>query len=66
MVKVQDQVYHFTGSLLPDSGEEPKFLQIYSAGDGEMGNWEVDIRHRHLKKKLFLICRKCCISIIIM
>jgi len=27
--KVQGQVYHLTGSLLPVSPEEPKFLQIY-------------------------------------
>jgi hypothetical protein len=31
--KVQGQVYHRTGSLLPLSGEEPKFLQIYFMGD---------------------------------
>jgi hypothetical protein len=31
--KVQGQVYHRVGSLLPPSNEEPKFLQIYFMGD---------------------------------
>ncbi|PAA84583.1 hypothetical protein BOX15_Mlig017082g4 [Macrostomum lignano] len=31
--KVQGQVYHLVGSLLPLQGEEPKFLQIYFMGD---------------------------------
>ncbi|CAF1558848.1 unnamed protein product [Rotaria magnacalcarata] len=31
--KVQGQVYHRVGSLLPSSDEEPKFLQIYFMGD---------------------------------
>ena len=31
--KVQGQVYHTIGSLLPMAGEEPKFLQIYFIGD---------------------------------
>src|ERR1700761_9408383 len=31
--KVQGQVYHRVGSLLPATNEEPKFLQIYFMGD---------------------------------
>jgi hypothetical protein len=31
--RVQGQVYHRIGSLLPLSNEEPKFLQIYFMGD---------------------------------
>ena len=31
--KVQGQVYHRVGSLLPPANEEPKFLQIYFMGD---------------------------------
>ena len=31
--KVQGQVYHLTGSLLPVSPEEPKFMQIYFIAD---------------------------------
>ncbi len=31
--KVQGQVYHTIGSVLPITGEEAKFLQIYSIGD---------------------------------
>ena len=31
--KVQGQVYHRVGSLLPPENEEPKFLQIYFMGD---------------------------------
>ncbi|CAF3947988.1 unnamed protein product [Rotaria magnacalcarata] len=31
--KVQGQVYHRVGSLLPSSDEAPKFLQIYFMGD---------------------------------
>ena len=31
--KVQGQVYHTIGSLLPMAGEEAKFLQIYFIGD---------------------------------
>jgi hypothetical protein len=31
--KVQGQVYHLVGSLLPASNEEHKFLQIYCMGD---------------------------------
>ena len=31
--RVQGQVYHSIGSLLPPSNEEPKFLQIYFMGD---------------------------------
>jgi len=31
--KVQGQVYHRVGSLLPPTNEEPKFLQIYFMGD---------------------------------
>ncbi|CAF4665941.1 unnamed protein product, partial [Rotaria sp. Silwood2] len=31
--KVQGQVYHRIGSLLPPTNEEPKFLQIYFMGD---------------------------------
>jgi len=33
--KVQGQVYHLVGSLLPTGTEEPKFLQIYFMGDSE-------------------------------
>ncbi|KAK4320910.1 hypothetical protein Pmani_008282 [Petrolisthes manimaculis] len=33
--KVQGQVYHLIGSLLPQTAEEPKFLQIYFMGDKE-------------------------------
>ena len=33
--KVQGQVYHLVGSLLPALQEEPKFLQIYFVGDDE-------------------------------
>ncbi|KAE9542315.1 hypothetical protein AGLY_003442, partial [Aphis glycines] len=33
--KVQGQVYHLTGFLLPTSTEEQKFLQIYFMGDSE-------------------------------
>ena len=31
--KVQGQVYHRVGSLLPSTNEEPQFLQIYFMGD---------------------------------
>jgi len=31
--KVQGQIYHNIGSLLPHNGEEPQFLQIYFMGD---------------------------------
>ena len=31
--KIQGQVYHLMGSLLPQSGEEHKFLQIYFIGN---------------------------------
>ncbi|XP_067931940.1 uncharacterized protein [Watersipora subatra] len=31
--KVQGQVYHLIGSLLPIPGEQPQFLQIYFMGD---------------------------------
>jgi hypothetical protein len=31
--KVQGQIYHRVGSLLPTSFAEPQFLQIYSMGD---------------------------------
>ena len=31
--KIQGQVYHCVGSLLPPSNEEHKFLQIYFMGD---------------------------------
>ena len=30
--KIQGQIYHKVGSLLPDPNEEPKFLQIYFLG----------------------------------
>jgi len=33
--KVQGQVYHLAGSLLPAAGEPPQFLQIYFMGDTE-------------------------------
>lgn len=33
--KVQGQVYHLAGSLLPTGTEEPKFLLIYFMGDSE-------------------------------
>ncbi|KAK4326712.1 hypothetical protein Pmani_002731 [Petrolisthes manimaculis] len=33
--KVQGQVYHLIDSLLPQTGEELKFLQIYIMGDKE-------------------------------
>ncbi|CAF1385237.1 unnamed protein product [Adineta ricciae] len=32
-IRVQGQVYHPVGSLLPPSNDEPKFLQIYFMGD---------------------------------
>lgn len=31
--KVQGQVHHLAGSLLPNNPDEPKFLQIYFMGD---------------------------------
>jgi hypothetical protein len=31
--KVQGQIYHRVGSLLPTSGADPQFLQIYFMGD---------------------------------
>ena len=31
--KIQGQVYHHIGSLLPLQNEEPKFLQVYFVGD---------------------------------
>ena len=31
-VKIEGMLYHRIGSLLPDQGEEPKFLQIYFVG----------------------------------
>ena len=33
--KVQGQIYHKAGSLLPAAGETPKFLQIYFIGNPE-------------------------------
>lgn len=33
MFKVQSQIYHKVGSLLPTANESPKFLQIYFMGD---------------------------------
>jgi hypothetical protein len=36
--KIQGQVYHRIGSLLPVQGEDPKFLQIYFVGSGETKN----------------------------
>lgn len=34
--KIQGQVYHLIGSLLPHTNQEPKFLQIYFLGSDEM------------------------------
>lgn len=34
--KVQGQIYHRVGSLLPMSDETPKFLQVYFIGDEEL------------------------------
>jgi hypothetical protein len=31
--KVQGQVYHLTGSLLPKAGGQAQFLQVYFMGD---------------------------------
>jgi hypothetical protein len=33
--KIQGQVYHRIGSLMPVEDEEPKFLQLYFVGSGE-------------------------------
>lgn len=41
--KVQGQVYHRIGSLLPRENETAKFLQIYFLGDEDL---EADIRTR--------------------
>jgi len=34
--KVQGQLYHEVGSLLPSTNEEPTFLQIYFMENGEL------------------------------
>lgn len=39
--KVQGQIYHKVGSLLPIPDETPKFLQVYFMGDEQL---EVDQR----------------------
>ncbi|XP_036357131.1 uncharacterized protein LOC118762544 [Octopus sinensis] len=39
--KVQGQVYHFMGSLMPQLNEPAKFLQIYFMGDSQ---WQCDRR----------------------
>ncbi|XP_060866431.1 uncharacterized protein LOC132942139 [Metopolophium dirhodum] len=33
--KIEDQVYHLIGSLLPQSGQNPQFLQIYFISDAD-------------------------------
>ena len=33
--KVERQVYHVIGSLLPSSGQTPQFLQIYFISDAD-------------------------------
>ena len=33
--RIQGQVYHLIGSILPSEGESPKFVQIYFIGDEE-------------------------------
>lgn len=43
--KVQGQIYHRVGSLLPIPNETPKFLQIYFMGDQRL---EVDQRCAHI------------------
>lgn len=43
--KIQGQVYHRIGSLLPMNTEEPKFLQIYFMGDLQE---QTDLRCRNL------------------
>lgn len=51
--KVQGQVYHRAGSLLPDPNAEAKFLQIFFVGNE---NKENDIRHKNFSDlKLDLI-----------
>lgn len=42
--KIQGQVYHRIGSLLPSTGQEPSFLQIYFVGNDEK---EAEIRTNH-------------------
>lgn len=39
--RVQGQIYHRIGSLFPEAGQEPKFLQIYFMGDS---NAQIDRR----------------------
>lgn len=33
--KIEGQVYHLIGSLLPSSGQNPQFLQIYFISDAD-------------------------------
>ena len=44
-VKVQSQVYHRMGSLLPEAGQAPKFLEIYFVDDNDR---EVQMRCSNL------------------
>lgn len=57
--KIQGQVYHRIGSLLPSPEQIPSFLQIYFVGDDEI---EVDIRSgllNNLKPCLVNELQKC-------
>ena len=53
LLQIQGQIYHRTGSLLPTSDSDHKFLQIYFIGDLEK---QVDQRcaHNNLVKRPIL------------
>ena len=34
--RIQGQVYHLIGSIVPTQGESHKFAQIYFIGDGDL------------------------------
>ena len=60
--KVCGQIDHRAGAILPQPGEEPKFLQIYFMGDH---NQELNVGVALLKMSLsswFWTCKRCCMK----
>ena len=64
--KIQGQVYHFIGSIVPTAGESPKFAQIFFIDDQEA---EVATRSAivdGLKPDIIRVSTNCCMTAITM
>jgi hypothetical protein len=57
--KIQGQIYHKVGSLLPLPGETAKFLQIYFVGDEEREVGQRCDNIRDVRREIVLNLQRC-------